>query len=730
MKLKLLTLLLGLSLSAAVGAADKWENFSNPLPNRSAVNFGAKGILIATGGGVRYRTPSSDYIYHSEHGLESSDIYGVASSEKGYFAVSRNGIVSVMDGNGLSWRVLSRSYVANKSDVVPGAMSADEDVLTIGFEDRLAFFDAPKAYSILTINRIGDQFLTTNHLSKLVTHEDSLFVQLEKGQTFVRKMDWKNLESDIKLVDPDSWSILPSEQVVKGLEVWDSTKVVVDGMVIDNPDLFEHVVNRSEKPPYDILEEYDRSLIHQVIPVEGGYYLMGPKDLYFYDGKEFVDLVDNLEFPLDDAYEVEAFPGGGSYVVSTKGEFSLNDTYQWSTENISTPAGSGSTSYTSRLKSFTYLPDGNVLFHVWGNGYYGYSAWGAIIQYDISIDRGVCIASYDNVSNYIISVSVIPAPDNSGFITIAGSFSGYSLAYITKNGEVSCANHIGKSFIAAPFHSTIDENGHWVIYATTRGETGLSSNGGLDVIRMQSPRSHGGEIVLVDTIKNVKGTSQTPVDMVYQPNQKRMWMVTSSNLAYYDQERDTLIQPPSIKGIGGVEFTSIDSDPHGNLWVGTADNGAYMVSMVGKSPDTLKAINFSAKNGMLSDRVNDLSVDSVQGKVWFAHENGVSTLLRMEARDASKFMTDSAKAVKAYPIPFRPRVHRNFIIDNIDESAVVSIYNRGGSLIRSFHGSEVLGGRVTWDGCDKKGVWVTPGVYFYVVKTSSKAKKGKFLVIY
>ena len=133
---------------------------------------------------------------------------------------------------------------------------------------------------------------------------------------------------------------------------------------------------------------------------------------------------------------------------------------------------------------------------------------------------------------------------------------------------------------------------------------------------------------------------------------------------------------------------------------------------------------------MLSNHVNDLSVDPVLGRIWFSHETGVSSLQRMEARDASSFMTDSAQAVKAYPNPFRPRVHRVFTIDRIDENAGVSIYNRGGSLIRSFHGNEILGGRLEWDGFGKDGKLVAPGVYYYVVKTSSKAKKGKFIIIH
>ena len=92
-------------------------------------------------------------------------------------------------------------------------------------------------------------------------------------------------------------------------------------------------------------------------------------------------------------------------------------------------------------------------------------------------------------------------------------------------------------------------------------------------------------------------------------------------------------------------------------------------------------------------------------------------------------MTDSSDAeIKVYPIPFNPHLQQFLTIDHISEGARVDIYNRGGSLIRSFAGDEVVGGRLEWDGKGKNGRFVTPGVYFYVVRTSSKVKKGKFII--
>ena len=60
----------------------------------------------------------------------------------------------------------------------------------------------------------------------------------------------------------------------------------------------------------------------------------------------------------------------------------------------------------------------------------------------------------------------------------------------------------------------------------------------------------------------------------------------------------------------------------------------------------------------------------------------------------------------------------------------MSIYNRGGALIRTFKGDDVLGGRLEWNGRDKNGKLVAPGVYYYVVNNGPKKKKGKFIIVH
>ena len=82
---------------------------------------------------------------------------------------------------------------------------------------------------------------------------------------------------------------------------------------------------------------------------------------------------------------------------------------------------------------------------------------------------------------------------------------------------------------------------------------------GCDVIRFPSPKSNGGELAN-GTLKTYRGISPAPVDMVYDSVGERLWLVSMSNLAYLDEESDTLLTPSSTNGLRGVEYTSIDVD--------------------------------------------------------------------------------------------------------------------------------------------------------------------------
>ena len=712
MKFKFLVLYL-LLLAVYVGAADKWGAYSDPFPIHDATLLGGDAVLLATEGGVRYRSLTDDYVYHPEHGLEASRFYSVVSAELGIYAISEYGLVASFGGSDKPWRILNRSYVKNNVRAVPRGAVVKGPVLTIAFEDRLAFFDLALNRSMLTIDRISSKSLLTSPIRELLVHEDSLYVRMDKA-IYVRKMDWDNLSSDKHLSDPNTWSLVPADVPVVGFDE-PVTQVVVGSEVLTDPILYH---------------DDGSSKVKWQIPANDGTFLVGSEYVFFYKNSDhkITDLTETFGNTPGEVYELRAAPHGGVFAASVDGRLSYGDVNIWGeSDYVFGVIGNGANAYSARIKALSYLPDGDMFYHIWGFVYLMYSEWGKNQKFFYKATDGYCFENY--MENIAISVSTIAAPDYSGFLTATGSNNGYGVIYFDKDGEVHCANRVGENPVPGVMYAKVD-GGDWLVYVASKTGTALANEGGLDVIRFPAPKSNGGELAN-GTLKTYHGISPAPIDMVYDSVGERLWLVSMSNIAYLDEESDTLLMPSSTNGLRGVEYTSIDVDVHGNLWVGTTNQGVFRLTPKKGSPDTLTVKHFTTKDGLLDNYVTDVAIDPVFGVAWFAHEKGVSYYRRDDLLDTRNNMTDLATTdVRAYPIPFRPNVHALFTIDGIAENSVVSIFNRGGALVKSFRNQDVLGGKIEWDGREKTGKFVAPGVYYYVVKSGSKVKKGKFIIIH
>jgi hypothetical protein len=698
-----LSLFLGL-ISSAI-ASDEWQGFAEPFPIRDAIlNDGA--LMLATDGGMRYRTSEGDALFTSDRGLETSVFYGVAKVDGYVYAVSEYGQVAKYVAS--TWVVVNRSFLFRKSRVIPGMVASAEKILVIPFEDVIAFFDVSTNNSIISLERVGDVSLSMYPPERIEIRGDSLFVSTLRG-SFVRIMDWKKLAEDRRLADPDSWS-----RVETCVACRDSLHVIVGGKSLTDSVLFRDGVSRIRW----VLEDKDYA------------YLVGTNEIFKYSNGHLEDITKYQRYQLGPAYEVQPLADGGVIAASPSGRISLSDGSIWSEPLVMfNGLGNELESYAYRMKVLSVLDGGMLLYHVWGMGLLLYRDYGQNSHYFLTPSVQSCMDQF--VDNYSVTVGTTVAPDGSGFFAGMSVQKGnYGLLYMTKDGDVSCAAGIGSTTRAGPLVARRDGS-DWVIYVSARESFDVFATGALDVIRIQDPSKNGGRLVGAERKTIASIDNRTPVDLALNEKDNVLWLVTSSGIGYMELDKDTVRKPVSMNGLQGAEYTSLDLDPHGNLWVGSSNRGAYRLEILGDTFDTLSVTQYTSKSGLLTDNVTDIAVDKVLGMVWFTHDNGVSRYKRNDLRDASTFMTDSATAkVKVYPVPFRPFVFPYVTIDNISEGARVDIYNRGGSLIRSFAGKDVHGGKVEWDGNGKNGALVAPGVYYYVVRTSKKTEKGKFLIVH
>ena len=664
-------IILALLVLASVVLADGWKVFSGPSPVYSAIPY-ESGYVLATGGGIQFSTPKTKRLFTSADGLGTTSFFAVAQSDSKIYGISEFGLVAAYDKGSSRWSVENRSYLNNKVTVVPGQAVVEKNNLVIAFENRLAFYDTDQKAFLLTIDKIGGISLASATPQKISSAGDSLFVLLGKD-VYARKMDWDNMAKDMRLVDPSSWVKKTGSKNASryfGSQISDFSKI-----------------KRETK-------------------------------------------FDN--FTLDEVYEIVPVSRGGVMAATANGWMAYSDGNSWLD---ATPVGNGMGSYTgsydNRMKVLSALDDGLLLTHVWGMGLFlfgddGYTPFKEFKPQD----KNSCLDEY--LDDYTVAVGTTPAPDGSGFLVATSEQKAYGLVYITKSGDISCLSQVGSSPIVGPLAAKLDsKTGDWIVYASPREGFLVSVGGSLDVFRIPPPSKNGGRLAVSERKSYEIPGNKALVDMAFDKDDGALWMVSVGNLAYMDEDRDTLVQPGSTKGLMGVEYTSIERDVQGSIWLGTAGQGVFRLTKRNKSKDTLAVEHFMSKDGLLSDWVHDIAIDPVLGMAWFAHEGGVTRYSRKDLRNAEKMMTAEAPAgVKAYPNPFRPKLGQRLIIDNISEDSFVSVYNRGGSLVKSFYDSDVLGGRVEWDGTDKTGKLVAPGVYHYLVRKGSKTKTGKIILIH
>lgn len=733
-------------------AADLWLNFGRPFPVRSIMPY-SEGVLVASETGMRYitRTKDStqniDAFFSTQSGLGTSSFYALSTCGNGIFAVSEYGLVARWDTDHENWIVYNRSYVSNGIRLIQDMVVGSKDYLVLAFEDRLAFFDTYNRRSVLTIDKIGKNSLLATPVQAMSIHDDTLYVSV--GTTlYKRGMDWDNLKDDIFLVDPETWIVEKEGEIIqaiawkgdslktfttKGYWKWNDkgqlTSAVPDSAIIlvdDEPVEEEHLYSEG------------KGLVSRIAVSNGDVFLAGEYFVSSYNRKtkEVRDYSLYPMFKLDGTNELTALPEGGVLAATPEGRFSYTENDYWHDPYPIDDIGNGRDALSNRMKVLSFLPPDRVFYHVWGRGFYLFSNYGRQLEKKVMSSDKTTFNKYAVTpdASVIVTGGTTVAPDSSGFLTTSATEGGFDLIYVSKDGEFSSVSHAGTfDFTGAMLAIKGDEASEWGVFVSGRVTGSSDADGALEYFRVTNPAKNGGRLEILEHKVAYSSFNDTPIDMAYDQKGKYLWLVTKSQLEYWDTvERDSLKVPNSVKGVVGSEYTSVEFDVLGNLWVGTMGRGVYRLTRKGLTQDTLVARQFSMKDGMLNDDVLDIAIDEVRGEAWFSHEKGATMYRRSDLRNADLSKKDSSNAkIKAYPNPFRLGLHKYVTIDNIGADAVVSIYNRAGHLIRSFSKKETSGGSAEWDGFSKNGNLAAPGVYWYVVKKpSGKSEKGKFILIH
>ena len=158
-------------------------------------------------------------------------------------------------------------------------------------------------------------------------------------------------------------------------------------------------------------------------------------------------------------------------------------------------------------------------------------------------------------------------------------------------------------------------------------------------------------------------------------------------------------------------INAIAVDGNNRKWMGTQNSGIYLFSNDGK---TLVA-HFTADNSpLLSNTINDISIDGKSGEVYFGTDKGLISYRGNATEGGSDF-----GKVYVFPNPVRENYNGNIYITGLLENCNVKITDISGSLVFE---TNALGGQAVWNGKNLLNNRVNTGVYLVFCSNSDGSK--------
>lgn len=191
---------------------------------------------------------------------------------------------------------------------------------------------------------------------------------------------------------------------------------------------------------------------------------------------------------------------------------------------------------------------------------------------------------------------------------------------------------------------------------------------------------------------------------------------TATNKVFDRNYRCTRIKIPRNDGTGladylldGVSVLTVAIDAGNRKWLGTSDNGVYLLSPDGK--ETL--LHFTTENSPLSsNEVLDIAIQELTGEVFFSTPDGLFSY-RSDALQAEEIASN--QTVYAFPNPVRPEYGGLITIAGLEADSKVWITDASANVV--FEGIS-NGGSLSWNGRNASGQMVSGGVYFVLVSNA------------
>ena len=208
----------------------------------------------------------------------------------------------------------------------------------------------------------------------------------------------------------------------------------------------------------------------------------------------------------------------------------------------------------------------------------------------------------------------------------------------------------------------------------------------------------------------------------------QMWVGTNTGLFVIDNPKTFFnngvfkqIKVPRNDGTGladyllsGTYIKSIQVDGANRKWIGTNDDGIYLISA-----DGLETIHhFTTDNSSLpSNSIVSIAINDRSGEVFIGTDKGIASYMSDATRPEEKLDENN---IYAYPNPVKADFSGNIAIVGLTHDCNVKIVDTAGYLINEGTSN---GGQYTWNGRNARGEKVASGVY-YVLTYDSNGNEG------
>lgn len=166
--------------------------------------------------------------------------------------------------------------------------------------------------------------------------------------------------------------------------------------------------------------------------------------------------------------------------------------------------------------------------------------------------------------------------------------------------------------------------------------------------------------------------------------------------------------------LNGVSVACVTIDAANRKWVGTHNDGAYLISA-----DCQEMIHhFTAEDTpLLSNTVQSIAIHHETGEVVFGTDKGVCSYIADATEPEYKELNKAD--VLVFPNPVEGDYNGPIAIRGLTQNAEVKIVSTGGQLIWNGTSS---GGTCVWNGCANNGQRVANGIYHVVANTEDGDK--------